>query len=195
MAARITGLIAALVLGLLLLVVVVRSLRHEDLVVPTNGVTAGGPRDNPLPNANATALGARAQLQEWPEATPAAKPSLALGADEPAKQDGNGKRRVEQWLADRDKVKDMLQPPKMQSGIATLPAPEANVLVQPQGRSWRSWRNEQIFYGGAFYVVGVSFLIALFLAWRGRIPIREGESGQTVERFSGFERANQWLTA
>lgn len=195
MAARITGLIAALILGLLLLLVVVGSLRHEDLVVATNGVTAGGARDNPLDNANASALGPRAQLQEWPEGNAAAKPSLALGADEPADQDGSGKRRVEQWLADREKVKDILQPAKMQRGVATLPAPEADVLVQPQGRSWRQWRNDQIFYGGAFYVFGVAFLIAMFLAWRGRIPIREGESGQSVERFSGFERANHWLTA
>src|SRR5262245_36673586 len=192
MAARVTGLIAAVILGLFLLLVVARSFTHQDLVVPTNGVTSSGARDNPLDNANASALAPRAQLQAWPES---ATPSLALGADDEARQDANGKRRVEQWLSDRDKVKDILQEPKMRSGIATLPAPAADVLVQPQGRSWRKWHNDQIFFGGAFYVFGISFLIALFLAWRGRIPIREGESGQTIERFSGFERANHWLTA
>jgi formate dehydrogenase subunit gamma len=67
--------------------------------------------------------------------------------------------------------------------------------MQPQGRSWRRWHNAQIFYGGALYIFGVSGLIACFLAWRGRIPIREGESGQSIERFGVFERANHWFTA
>ncbi|HEX7074809.1 MAG TPA: formate dehydrogenase subunit gamma, partial [Hyphomicrobiaceae bacterium] len=57
------------------------------------------------------------------------------------------------------------------------------------------FRNSAVFYGGAIYIFGLSLLIAIFLAWRGRIRIAEGESGETVRRFNVVERANHWLTA
>jgi len=196
MAARAAGSIAAIILGVLLVVVAVRSLAAEDLVVPSNGVTAGGRRDSPVDHLDPSALSSRARLQQWPgSAEPPTRPSLALGGGENGEQSSNGKRLVEEWRSDRSTVQDILQEPKMRRGIATLPAPAANILVQPQGRSWRQWHNEQIFYGGGLYIFGLSLLIALFLTWRGRISIREGESGQTIERFSPFERANHWLTA
>jgi formate dehydrogenase subunit gamma len=71
----------------------------------------------------------------------------------------------------------------------------SDVLVQPQGRTWRDAHNDKLAYGGALYVFGVSLLIAMFLAWRGRVPMKEPESGLKIERFSAFERANHWLTA
>ena len=195
MAARVTGLIAAVVFGLLLLLVAVRTLGAEDLIVPSNGVS-GGPRDNPAGKLDPSALSTRVREQQWPGTAEAAgKPSLALGAEQNDTRAASGKQLVGQWLSDRDAVKDILPEAKMRSGISTLPAPAAGVLVQPQGRDWRKWHNSQIFYGGGLYIFGVSFLIALFLAWRGRIPIREGESGQTIERFNLFERANHWMTA
>src|SRR5690606_2871907 len=57
------------------------------------------------------------------------------------------------------------------------------------------FRNSQLFFGGGIYIFGVSLLISLFLAWRGRIELTEGESGETVTRFSALERANHWMTA
>jgi formate dehydrogenase subunit gamma len=67
--------------------------------------------------------------------------------------------------------------------------------MQPQGRTWRDVHNDKLAYGGGIYVLGITALIALFLAWRGRIPVAEGESGERLQRFNAFERANHWLTA
>src|SRR5262245_47019608 len=121
MAARATGLIAAIILGVLLLLVATRSMSAEDLDVPSNGVTAGGPRDNPTDNLDPSALSSRARLQQWPGSPqPPSKPSLALGAEN-GKAGATGKQIVEQWLSDRDAVKDMLPEAKMRRGIATLP--------------------------------------------------------------------------
>jgi formate dehydrogenase subunit gamma len=156
-------------------------------------VTAGGPRDNPGGVEAIADLQARANLQQWPgqpQAEPSSRPSLALGA-------GNktGPEMVQQWLGTRDANQSILREPAFSRGTSTLPAPKTGVLEQPQGRIWRSIRNNEIFYGGAIYILGLSLLIALFLAWRGRIPLKEGFSSETVERFSAFERANHWLTA
>jgi formate dehydrogenase subunit gamma len=180
-------------LAVLLALVLMFSFRNESLVVPTNGVTAGGPRDNPGGAAALPELQARTNLQQWPrepQVEPSERPSLALGAGE-----RSGRAEVQQWLARREADRSILQEPAFRQGVATIPGPESGVLVQPQGRTWRSIHNDQIIYGGAFYVLGLSLLIALFLAWRGRIPLKEGFSSETVERFSALERANHWLTA
>jgi formate dehydrogenase subunit gamma len=48
---------------------------------------------------------------------------------------------------------------------------------------------------GALAILGFSFLLALILAIRGRVPIAKGRSGKTVKRFGFLERANHWMTA
>jgi formate dehydrogenase subunit gamma len=190
---RRAGAVTAAVLAVLLALVLARGYVHENLVVPTNGVTAGGPRDNPAGAEALPELRARAHHQLWPgkaleEAEPA--PSLALGDG-----DKSGREMVQQWLASREANQGILQAPAFWRGTTTLPAPKTGVLEQPQGRTWRSIHNTQIVYGGGIYVLGLSLLIALFLAWRGRVPLKEGFSPESVERFSAFERANHWLTA
>ncbi|MEZ5843411.1 MAG: formate dehydrogenase subunit gamma [Hyphomicrobiaceae bacterium] len=80
-------------------------------------------------------------------------------------------------------------------GISSLPYENANLLEQPQGRGWRRSHNATIFYGGAWVIGGVTLLLALFLAWRGRIRIAEGRSGRSIERFDTIERTNHWMTA
>src|SRR5690606_1668271 len=102
---------------------------------------------------------------------------------------------METWQANKAANADILQEPRFRSGLATIPGNVTQVLEQPQGRTWREFRNSAVFYGGAIYIFGLSLLIAIFLAWRGRIRIAEGESGETVRRFNVVERANHWLTA
>jgi len=188
--ARIAGLVSALVMALLLIAVAVLAFRNGDLVVPTNGVTAGGPVDNPGGLAELGELQERTREQAWPG-------SVIREAQPQAPQSGEfpppGRELTESWLADRPT--GILQEPQFKSGLATIPGDERGVLVQPQGRTWREFRNNELFYGGAIYVFGLSALIALFLAWRGRIGIAEGESGETVRRFTALERANHWMTA
>lgn len=195
------GVIAAVVVGLLFAITLVSGVRHKELVVPTNGVTAGGPKDDPAGLSRLSELKARTRLQQWPEERREDGVSgLRTGAvDTPSSANAarreSGERLTREWLSDRAENRDLLQTRRFREGISTLPAAESGVLVQPQGRTWRSVHNVQVAYGGGLYIFGVSFLIALFLAWRGRIPMKEPESGQTVLRFTAFERANHWLTA
>jgi formate dehydrogenase subunit gamma len=44
-------------------------------------------------------------------------------------------------------------------------------------------------------IVGFSLLLAMFLAIRGRIPLKHGFSGRKIGRFGTIERANHWVTA
>lgn len=190
--ARIAGLISAVVLAALLIVVIAAAVRHDGVVVPTNGVTAGGPVDNP---GGVEALGElqnRSRTQAWPDSVirEARAPAPASSEVPPP-----GRQLTESWRANRPDVSGILQEPRYREGVATIPGNERGVVVQPQGRTWREFHNAQIFYGGGIYVLGVSLLLALFLAWRGRIGLREGESGETVRRFSALERANHWMTA
>ena len=193
-AARIAGAIAAVILGILLITTIVLAAGATDIVVPTNGVTAGGPVDNPAGLANSDELHERALLQTWPGQTARRPPQVQAFAQ--AAQSGSpGGQLVQDWQANRGVNADILQESHFLQGIATIPGNERGVLVQPQGRTWREIRNVGLAYGGGIYIFGISFLLALFLAWRGRVRIAESESGETVERFSLFERANHWMTA
>jgi len=193
--ARLAGLIAAILFGVLFIVTILGARAPNKPIGPTNGVTAGGPADNP---GGATALAdlqARTKMQDWPGRTahpPPPRHTLALGEAGPP---GNGQQRVQEWLRDQGANRDILQEPQFLQGISSLPEPERGVLLQPQGRTWRDLHSDKLTFGGGIYIFGVSFLIALFLALRGRIRVAEGESAETVKRFSAFERANHWLTA
>jgi formate dehydrogenase subunit gamma len=195
MSPRLVGLIAALLFGAALIATIVASRGPATIVVPTIGVTAGGTGDNPDGAGALAELKSRTEMQRWPGQTTGPAPATrALGppASGPAM---DGEKRAQEWWADRDRNRDILDPPLYRKGLSSLPEPERSVLMQPQGRSWREVHNDKLAYGGAVYVFGVSFLIAVFLAVRGRIRVAEGESGQTVRRFSAFQRANHWLTA
>jgi len=195
-AARIVGMIAAAVLAVLLFATLVMTAGPKDIVLPTNGVTAGGRADNPAGIAELGELRDRTTLQSWPGQT-ARSPQSAEAAARAATplSAPSGRQLVQDWEANRGANATILQDPRFLSGIATIPGNERGVLVQPQGRTWRQFRNSELAYGGGIYIFGLSLLIAVFLAWRGRIRIAEGESGETVERFSVLERANHWMAA
>ena len=190
--ARIAGLISALVLAALLIAVIYATARDGGVVVPTNGVTAGGPVDNPGGVAALGELDTRTRIQAWPGSAvrESQAPAPATRTIPPP-----GRGLMESWQENKGANADILQEPRFHSRLATIPGNVTQVLEQPQGRAWRGFRNSAVFYGGAIYIFGLSLLIAAFLAWRGRIRIAEGESGETVRRFSVVERANHWLTA
>ncbi|MEQ8817286.1 MAG: formate dehydrogenase subunit gamma [Thalassobaculum sp.] len=180
----------------------------DDLVVPSNGVIGKAAVDDPAEgNADLQALRARTGLQRWraesgpsPEqSSPAGAPSATRGAGTPADSADvarlDGGARVRDWLNREAGQSGLLQAPERVEGHTTLPGPVKDVFVQPAGRDWRSARNGPIVFGGALYMVGVLTLLAVFLAIRGRVPIKEGFSGRSVRRFDAFERANHWMTA
>ena len=80
-------------------------------------------------------------------------------------------------------------------GNVSIPDKQAGVMIQSEGENWRAWRNGPMTVGGAWVVLGMIGLLALFFVVRGRIRIDAGPSGQTVERFNTIERGVHWLTA
>ena len=81
------------------------------------------------------------------------------------------------------------------SGRVSIPDEKLGVLVQPQGRDWRQFRNTWLTLWGAIAVLGMlAVLVAIYLA-RGPTRIESGRSGRSVLRYNLLERANHWMTA
>ena len=80
-------------------------------------------------------------------------------------------------------------------GSVSIPDKQAGVMIQSEGDNWRAWRNGPVTVGGAWAVLGMIGLLALFFVLRGRIKIEAGPSSRTLERFNGIERFAHWLTA
>ncbi|PHK94999.1 formate dehydrogenase subunit gamma [Pseudoroseomonas rhizosphaerae] len=80
-------------------------------------------------------------------------------------------------------------------GRISIPNQSASLLVQPQGRDWRAFRNQTLFWTGAIAVLGMAAVIALFYLIRGRVRLEAGFSGRTMLRFGFIERVVHWMTA
>lgn len=80
-------------------------------------------------------------------------------------------------------------------GRVSIPNPGAGVMIQSEGDNWRAARNGPLSIWGAWALLGMIVLLALFFAIRGRIRIGAGPSGVTIERFTGVERFAHWLMA
>jgi formate dehydrogenase subunit gamma len=80
-------------------------------------------------------------------------------------------------------------------GRTTLPDTAAAVLIQPEGRDWRAFRNTWLFWIGIAAVVGTIGLLALFFLVSGRKRIEAGRSGRSIQRFNTLERVNHWMVA
>jgi formate dehydrogenase subunit gamma len=194
---RISAAVAAVVLAVLLAWTIKASLEPDPIVVPTDGVLHGKADQVPAGDAAQKMLRNRALLQRWREVpgVTSIEPVTAgieLAAEPSAEEP---EQLVARWLEPQEKFFELLRDRGYLKGSVSLPDPRAAVLQQPQGRDWRRLHNEQITYGGGWVIFGFSLLLAVFLAARGRIPLKEGFSGREVRRFSAFERANHWLTA
>jgi formate dehydrogenase subunit gamma len=80
-------------------------------------------------------------------------------------------------------------------GQVSIPNKQSGVLIQSEGDNWRAWRNGPLTVFGAWGLLGILGIVALFFAVRGRIRIDSGTSGRTVERFNMVERVTHWVTA
>ena len=79
-------------------------------------------------------------------------------------------------------------------GRVSIPDSKSGTLVQ-NGRVWQERMEGPVKRWGGWFLVAVIVLLALFYFVRGRVRVDSGFSGQTIERFSGFERFVHWLTA
>jgi len=71
---------------------------------------------------------------------------------------------------------------------------ETDVLIQPQGQTWRALRVPLATAGG-FLVVFALVVLAAFYLWRGPITVHGKPTGRLIERFSVVERAVHWTVA
>ena len=80
-------------------------------------------------------------------------------------------------------------------GYVSIPDKKAGVLVQSEGETWRNLRNGPVSTYGAWMLLGMVVVIAVYFAVRGRIRIEHGPAGRTIQRFNMVERFAHWLTA
>lgn len=80
-------------------------------------------------------------------------------------------------------------------GRVSIPDQRSSVLVQPQGREWREFRNVALRWIGGIAIVGMLAVIVIFYLTRGMVRLESGRSGRTIVRFNGFERFVHWMTA
>ncbi len=76
----------------------------------------------------------------------------------------------------------------------TVRGRETNVLIQPEGETWRAARVPLATIGG-FAVALTLLALAGFYLWRGPIGMREPPTGRLIQRFTVIERAVHWAMA
>ena len=78
---------------------------------------------------------------------------------------------------------------------ASVPGRETNVLVEDEGRWWRSIRNGPVtFYGGIALLIAPALLL-MFYAVKGSIKLHDKPTGRLMERFNSAERVAHWTMA
>ena len=79
-------------------------------------------------------------------------------------------------------------------GRVSIPDKSSGNLIQPAGRDWRELQ-QTVSRVGAYAILGMIGLLAIFFLVRGRIRVASGFSGRLIERFGSIERFAHWLAA
>ena len=86
-------------------------------------------------------------------------------------------------------------PPGQISGFVHIPDAKAGVLIQPQGREFRSFRTRaQPLIDGALLGIAIAAMAALYFI-AGPMRYKKDPQGRTIQRFTKFERFVHWLTS
>ena len=72
---------------------------------------------------------------------------------------------------------------------------ETNVLIQPQGQTWRALRDGQIAVYGGWALVVLFLVVLAFYMWKGTLQMHAPPTGRKIARFSLWERSVHWTTA
>jgi formate dehydrogenase subunit gamma len=90
---------------------------------------------------------------------------------------------------------------------ASLPAPEAGILIQPKaryvgqhqattaGEAWRRFRNGPLTQIGGWLLIAALVACAAMYFIKGPIRLKEGRTGRLIERFTSVERITHWTVA
>ena len=87
---------------------------------------------------------------------------------------------------------------EIRSGLpqtTTVRGRETNVLINPEGQTWRAVRNGQLSVYAGWGVVLVLLAISAFYVIKGAIPLHSPRTGNLVHRFTPWERSIHWTTA
>lgn len=76
----------------------------------------------------------------------------------------------------------------------TVVGRETDVLIQPQGQTWRAARTPIAFLGGLALALAVAGL-AVFYIWRGPMTTTPRPGDRLIERFTPMDRYAHWLLA
>ncbi|HVR92336.1 MAG TPA: formate dehydrogenase subunit gamma [Casimicrobiaceae bacterium] len=80
-------------------------------------------------------------------------------------------------------------------GITTVVGRETNVLMQPQGQTWRTLRNSNISVFGGWALVLLFLVIATFYWVKGTLALHAPPTGRVLLRFTLLDRVIHWSTA
>ena len=75
--------------------------------------------------------------------------------------------------------------------ITTVRGRETNVLIQPEGQTWRAMRVPIATVGGWLLALVVLGLMGYY-AWRGPIDLHSRPTGRMIERFDAVKRVAHW---
>jgi len=75
--------------------------------------------------------------------------------------------------------------------VTTVLGRETNVLIQPEGQTWRAIRIPIAAAGGWLIALALLGLMG-FYAWRGPIELHGKPTGRVIERFSAVKRMAHW---
>jgi formate dehydrogenase subunit gamma len=79
--------------------------------------------------------------------------------------------------------------------FTSLPGRETNILIQPEGQTWRALRNSQVSVYAGWALVVVVLAIAAFYFWKGTMQLHEPPTGRRIRRFTNWQMAIHWTTA
>ena len=136
---------------------------------------------------------------------------LAFGAlaDEPkpnmAAQQSPATNAVDMSFAQQQQQRQLVQPlnnqpmwSEVRSGApqtTQVVGRETNVLIQPEGQTWRALRNSLVTPYAGWAIVGMVVLIAAFYLWKGTMRLHEPPTGRKIRRFTAWQMAIHWTTA
>ena len=78
--------------------------------------------------------------------------------------------------------------------ITTVRGRETNVLIQPEGQTWRALRVPILFWGGLMFAAAVLGL-AVFYMLRGSMGTEDRPGERVIERFTPMDRYAHWFVA
>src|SRR5213593_1974734 len=114
------------------------------------------------------------------------------GAQSPAVNPTEAKDAAEQ--AARQRVQPLNNQPvwsEVRSGApqtTTVVGRETNILIQPEGQTWRTLRNSELSVYGGWALVAMVMIIAAFYSTKGTLELHAPPTGRKIRRFSLWER-------